>query len=496
MFVLENGRLIDGTGAPARPGSVLIEGDRIRDAGTFDPPAGAERIDCAGLTVTPGFIDAHSHSDLQVLQSRREKVLQGVTSEVVGNCGFSAFPAPADRRPLYEFANGILFGDDRWGWARAAEYLETARREARYANVFPLVGHGTLRVARAGHRLGKLPEADVSAMEGMLDEALAEGAAGFSTGLMYSPGESAPFEELERLCRVVARRGKVYATHMRNYEAALVPAINEQLELARRAGCRLQISHMQAVGPANWPRQQEALDLIEKARAEGVDVAFDCYPYVAGSTVLTQLLPQWALGGGVDAMLERFADPVERARIEAQTEPSQGWSNIYISAVGSRANQGLVGRNLEAIAAERGKAPQTAAVDLLIEERGDVNMLEFNQSEENLRQTLTHPLSNVISDGFYVKGKPHPRLHGAFAFLLGEICRERGWMTLEEAVHKTTDVPARRFGMEKRGRLAPGWFADIAVFDAAAVGSPANYDHPQADPVGIHHVFRNGRAML
>lgn len=495
MIALRNGTIYDGTGGAGWRGSVLIEGDRIVDAGAFEPPADARTIDCTGLAIAPGMIDAHSHSDLQVLECRREKILQGVTAEVVGNCGFSAFPAANDRRALYEFANGILFGDDRWGWARAAEYLEETRRKARYANVAPLVGHGTLRIAQAGHTLGPLPEDDVRAMERMLDEALADGAAGFSTGLMYSPGESAPFEELERLCRVVARRGKVYATHMRDYMGRLVEATEEQLELARRTGCRLQISHMQAVGPANWPLQQRALELIERAHADGIDVAFDCYPYVAGSTVLTQILPQWALGGGVETMLARFADPRERARIMRETVVAQGWPNVYISAVGSAANAGLVGMNLEEIAALRGKAPAEVTVDLLVEERGDVNILEYNQSEENLRQTLTHPLSNIISDGFYVKGRPHPRLHGAFACLLGDICRNRKWMELPEAVRKTTGVPARRFGMERRGRLERGWYADVMVFDPGEVGTAASYENPQADPVGIKYVFRNGELL-
>src|SRR5262245_24803073 len=277
-----------------------------------------EVIDCHGLTIAPGFIDVHSHSDLQVLEPRPEKALQGVTTEVVGNCGFSPYPATADRRLLYEFANGIFRGDTSWGWSSAAGYL-TAARSAPLVNVESLVGHGTLRIAVAGMRQGALEEKEVDAMERLLDESLAEGACGFSTGLMYSPGESAPSEELERLCRVVARRGKIHASHIRDYKFHLEEAIDEQVELARRTGCRIQISHLQAVGEANWGRQARALDRIERARQQGIDIAFDCYPYVAGSTVLTQLLPQRALEGGADALMQRLSHPATRAELAAAT---------------------------------------------------------------------------------------------------------------------------------------------------------------------------------
>ncbi len=492
---LRNGTLIDGTGAPRTPGDVLILGDHIAETGRFAAPADAEVIDCTGLAVAPGFIDAHSHSDLQTLENRPEKARQGVTTEVVGNCGFSPYPMPGEPHRLHEFANGIFCGGDDWGWASARDYIAEIERSARLATVATQVGHGSLRIAHAGNRLGPLDEPTLSAMEGTLAECLQQGACGFSTGLMYSPGASAPFEELERLCRVVARHGKIYTTHMRDYMARLPEAIDEQLALARRTGCRLQISHFQAVGPANWDKQAVALEKLERARAEGVDVAFDCYPYTAGSSVLTQLLPQWALEGGIAQMLARLADPAQRRRIAAETVIAQRWPDVFISAVGSPRNQAAVGRNMAEIAVTRGTSPEEATIDLLIEERGEVNFVSFNQSEENLRRTLTHPFSNIISDGFYVRGRPHPRLYGTFPSLLGSICRARGWMPLEEAVHKITAKPAARFGIARRGRLAPGHYADITVFDPAAVDSPATYENPQMAPVGIAHVFRNGQRL-
>ena len=231
-IVFKGGTVIDGTGAPPISGDVLISDRNIERVGVFEAPVDAPVIDCRGLVVAPGFIDLHSHLDLQVLEKRAEKVAQGVTAEVVGNCGFSPYPAPPDRRLLHDFANALFCSDTDWGWPSARAYLEEAARSSTTA-VFSLVGHGSLRIARVGHQLGQLAERDLDWMEQKLSESLEEGACGFSTGLMYSPGASAPFTELERLCRVVARHEKTYATHMRGYGDLLIEAVDEQLQLAR-----------------------------------------------------------------------------------------------------------------------------------------------------------------------------------------------------------------------------------------------------------------------
>jgi N-acyl-D-amino-acid deacylase len=496
QLVLRGGTLLDGTGGPPVVADLLIEDGRIAAIGTFNR-VDAPVLDCTGLMVAPGFIDGHSHSDLQVLENRPEKLLQGVTTEVVGNCGFSPYPTPDDPRPLHDFANGIFHGGDEWGWRSARDYLDAVRGRSRFG-VASLVGHGTLRIAVAGNQLGALEAAQVDTMAGLLDDALGEGACGFSTGLMYSPGESAPFEELERLCRVVARRGRIYTTHMRDYGFRLEEAVEEQIELARRTGCRAQISHFQAVGEANWKRQRSALERIERAREAGIDIAFDCYPYTAGSTVLTQLLPQRALAGGVPGLLARLSDPAERPALARKTIAAMAhrWTDLSISAVASERNRGVIGLDLQSIADLRGCAPIDVVFDLLLEERGVVNVLEFNQSGENLRETVTHRLSNIISDGFYVSGRPHPRLHGTFPHLLGGICREKRWLDLPEAVHKITGKPAERFGLRDRGLLHCGYRADIAVFNAQTVGSPATYDDPERAPVGIVHVLQGGELLF
>jgi dihydroorotase/N-acyl-D-amino-acid deacylase len=435
---------------------------------------------------------------LQVLEGRREKLLQGVTAEVVGNCGFSPYPAPAPRDALYDFANPIFCGGHSWGWDTARDYLSQAAGPSSSTTAFSLVGHGTLRIAVVGNRQGALDEEALRRMENLLVQAFEQGAAGFSTGLMYAPGSSAPFEELERLCRVVARHAKLYASHIRDYSGGLVEAVEEQIELSRRTGCRVQISHLQAVGPANWPSQARALELIESARREGIDVAFDCYPYTHGSTVATQLLPQWALAQGIPGLLAALSDPATRERIAAETEASlaQGWQGILISAVDSPSSTACVGQSIAGIAEHQKQRPIDCLLDLLVENRGRVNILEANQSEDNLRQTLSHPLSVVISDGFYVAGKPHPRLHGTFPLWLGHYCRERRWISLEEAVAKVTSRPAERLGLKRRGRLEPGYIADLVLFDADRIDSPATYEDPCQPPVGLVEVYRNGVPQL
>lgn len=500
-MVLKGGTIVDGTGTHAKTGDVVIQDDRIvsvGEAGSAVPWTaidGFRVLDCTGYVVAPGFIDAHSHSDLQVLRNRTEKLVQGVTAEVVGNCGFSPYPMADDPQITRNFANGILFGEDaEWGWDSAADYLKSASH-SETATVVSLVGHGSLRIKVAGDTSRELTSAEIDVMCGLLDDALQQGAAGFSSGLMYAPGSGASASELIALARVAAKRNKIYATHMRSYSAGLIRAVDEQIAIASAADCRLQISHLQAAGENHWPLFDHALNSIEQASSLGVDVAFDAYPWLAGSTVLTQILPQDALDGGTWELLKRLSDPVQRESIRPRIKPSARWSGVVItSAVHNES--ALVGRSIQDIAGERGLDPATTTMDLLLEQEGHVLIVEHSQSEENLRKALTHPLAMVVTDGVYTSGRSHPRLYGTFPLLMSEMVREKNWLSLEDAIHKVTQKPADAFHMDDRGRIAAECVADIVIFDAASIHTDATYEMPATPPVGIRFVIRNGNVAV
>jgi N-acyl-D-amino-acid deacylase len=507
-LLIRGGLVVDGTGAPARPADVAIEGDRIAAVERL-PEARARRVvDATGLAVAPGFIDMHSHADytLPGLPTADSKVHQGFTLEVVGNCGASPAPVDAERRAAVMETAGLATPPLAWDWSSFGSFLDRLRRPGTSVNVAALVGHGTVRIHAMGMRDDAPTPAERSAMETAVRRAMGEGAAGLSTGLIYPPGVYADTDEIVALARVVARAGGFYASHIRGEGDTLLEAIAEAIEVGRRAGLPVQISHLKASGRPNWPKLARAIEVIEAARAEGLDVTADMYPYTAGSTTLTALLPPWAHVGGRPALLARLGDPAERARLRAALEGpglahGAGWEAISICACPPR--PAWEGRTLQELAAERGTAPAETVLDVLHEAGGEAEMILFMMSEDNVTRGLGYSQVMIGSDGEgraargpYATGKPHPRNYGTCPRFLGHYVRERGILPLEEAVRKMTGLPASRLRLPDRGVVRPRAYADVVVFDPERIADTATFQDPHRYPAGIPWVLVNGEPVV
>jgi N-acyl-D-amino-acid deacylase len=509
-LVLKNGRLVDGTGNPWFFGDVGIKDGMIVDVGKVSQE-GLETIDAGGQVVSPGFIDGHCHSDLMVLDNPGSeiKLRQGVTTEVVGNCGMTPAPfAPQNLDLLRTYVEPIL-GDtaQEWRWETVGRYMDALLEARPSENVATYVGHGTLRIAVMGFENRPAASEELDRMKHLLEEALQAGAIGLSLGLMYAPGSYTPREELAELCSVLSRYGGLLATHIRGEGSSLIPSVEEVVWIAERCGVPLQISHLKAAGGSNWGTVTRAMGLIEDARSKGLDVTCDVYPYTAGSTSLTTLLPPWALEGGVSRTLERLRDPTSRERIKEELRyerddwdnlvASTGWDSVHISSLSKDCGADLAGKNLEEVGESRGIDPEDCMMDLLLEQDGKVSIVFFHMAGSDVDQVIRWDRSLIASDSLHDQAeKPHPRLYGTFPRVLAEYVREKKVLTLEEAVRKMTSFPARRFRLGKRGLIAPGHAADLVVFDPGTISDKATYDDPKRFPEGISHVLVNGTQAI
>ena len=488
-LILRNGTVFDGTGTDGRELDVAIAGDRIAEIGPRLAARGREEIDVRGFAVAPGFIDIHSHGDGNLTEDPRAEsvVRQGVTTIVVGADGSSRATGAEDRS--------------------FAAYFASMDRLHAGVNVASMVGLGTLRGAVVGDRDRRATAEEIARMTQMVERALADGACGTSSGLEYTPGAFAPRDELIALCRPLAGRGLPYATHMRNEDDQLLDAIDESIAVARGAGCPLQISHLKTQGPRNWNKLDAVFRRVDVARAAGVDVAFDRYPYVAYATGLTNFFPIWSRDGGSAGFFARLDDPAVAPKIKQETlakvELIGGWDNVQISSVRAAEDRDAEGKRLGTHAKTRGVDPYDHAVGLLRRNNANVGILGFAMSEENLDRILAHPLGMVCSDGggFAIdgptrRGSPHPRGAGTFPRVLGRYVRERKALSLASAIKKMTSQPAARVHLADRGRLAPGLAADVVVFDPARVVDTATFEMPFSYPVGISLVVVNGAVTL
>ncbi|MBM3221629.1 MAG: D-aminoacylase [Candidatus Rokubacteria bacterium] len=517
---IEGATVVDGTGAAGSRTDVGVRDDRIVAIGDLSREHAGRSLNASGKVLAPGFIDMHSHSDWRLWENRRaeSKIRQGVTTEVVGNCGFSPAPvSPEHLDDLRGFALHVPQGMD-FSWRSFGDYLDTFDKGGLALNVAHLVGHGTLRIAAMGFARRAPTAGELEKMRALLASAMDEGAFGMSTGLIYAPGAWADTAEIVEVARAAARLRGFYATHMRGEGATLLQAVTEAITVGREADMPVQISHLKAAGRPNWGKVAEALALIDAARAEKLDVLADAYPYTASSTSLRTLLPDWALEGGVDAMLGRLQDGDGRAQVrEALTGTGEppgapgtrgesmamrvGWDNIMI--VGTTARRDAEGRRLGEIAKARKVDPEDALFELLLDERGRVGVILFQMNEDDLRRALAHPAVMVGSDGSALSPtgptagtKPHPRSYGTFPRVLGEYAREQRTITLPQAIHKMTGLPARRLGLRDRGAIKVGARADLVVFDARRVRDVATYDDPHRYPAGIEQVVVNGRFVI
>ncbi len=507
--LIRGGQVADGTGSAPRRADVGIRGDRIEVVDDLSSAEAADVIDATGKVVTPGFIDVHAHTDLTASMPDKYRtiktasLLQGVTTEVCGNCGFTPFPLEPARREEFKGFLAGLFAEQRGGFATFAEYREAISEFDMAVNLAPLVGHGSLRAGVMGMEDRPPVDDELARMESAAARAFDEGAFGLSSGLIYPPGVYGATEEIIALARVAGRHRRPYATHMRDEADRIVAAIEEALRIGREGNTAVEISHHKLAGRNNWGRSEETLALIERARDSGVDVTIDVYPYTAGSTYLAAAMPPWVNSGGPQALVERLRDPDTRQQIDKEVEAGSdewqslvdkvGWGAVVIAT--TSAHPEFEGKSIVEIGEALGVAPFDAACELLIADP-KVLMIIHMMDEADVQRILSAPYAMIGSDGVPTPGKPHPRIAGCFARVLGHYSRDLNLFPLGEAVRKMTSLPASRFGLKDRGAVERGKIADLVVFDSKTVIDRATYDDPLLAPEGVYSVLVSGKVAV
>jgi N-acyl-D-amino-acid deacylase len=507
---ITNGTIVDGTGAPRRRADLRIQDDVIADIappGSRAPDEREPSIDAARLVVAPGFIDLHSHSDVALLVDPivQCKLNQGITLELLGQDGMSVAPLTDETADLWRRHLSGLAGsyDVPWAWRSFEDYLDRFGPTA--ANVAVLVGHGTLRLNVLGMADRPATAAELDRMSGLLREALAAGAFGLSGGLVYTPGSYGSFEELVALNRIVAEANKVWIVHIRYEGDRIADGLDEMVRLVEETGVALHISHFKALGRSNWGRGQEIGERVERQRQRGMDVTVDQYPYTAGSTMLSAILPPWAHAEGPERLLGYLRDPAALAQMEADIDAGlpdwegfvngSGWENISISGIGWGRHPELIGRSLTEIANQWGCTPFDATVSLLIQADLAVSMIIYAMHEDDVTAIMQASWRTGGTDAL-LGGKPHPRAYGSYPRVLGHYVRERGVVSLEEAVRQMTGAAAQRLRLTDRGVIEIGKRADLCLFDPNRVRDRATFADPEQLPDGIAWVIVNGEPVL
>ncbi len=470
-LIIRNGNIIDGTGAPAHRGDIAIAGDRIAALGEITGSA-AREIDAGGHVVTPGFVDVHSHDDAAVIRDPRVdfKIMQGVTTDVAGNCGAGVAPANDAFKRAYERGFAAILGEADLSWTTTAQYFDAVDAAHPACNVAAYVPHGVVRMNVMGAEKRAPTDAELDEMRGLVDEGMRAGAIGLSTGLVYVPGSYATTDELIELARVSARYGGIYTSHIRNESTRLLAAVEEAITIGEQAGCGVQLSHHKAGGAEAFGLTKESLPFIAAARARGVDVTIDVYPYVASSSSLASM---FHLG----------------REIAFESVPALIGSVKYN-------HEKYEGKYISDIASEMDLPIGDAIRKLLADEENTPSVIMFIMDEADVRRVISDDHCMLGSDGLPTAGLPHPRLYGTMARALQVYVREEGLMTLEEGVRKLTSLPAKKHRLAERGILQPGWFADIVVFDPDTIADIATYAEPRQYPAGIDYVVVNGAVAV
>ncbi len=507
-IIIRNGNLLDGLGNPPICNDLGIRDGKIIVIDDLSLASADRIIEAKDLSVAPGFIDVHSHTDIELLVDPRaeSKIQQGVTTEISGNCGDSPFPFNQTDFEEYHRRQKENYNLEV-NWRDITGFLESLRKAHPAINYATLVGQGNLRAFVVGKNDIQPDAAQLRRMQDLLAEMLAAGAVGLSTGLEYAPGSYAKTDELIELCKVVARHAKIYATHMRNEDDTLEEAVAEALQICRKSGVSLQISHLKACNRANWPKTERVLATIAAARAEGLPVEADRYPYIAWSTGLSSFLPLWARQGENEEIIGRLNDKKQfKAIAEYSASRGQrigGWEQVVICSVQNEHNKSWEGKSVTECCNISGKDPVVFIRDLLIDEKLHVSVVGFAMDENGLKQVLAAPFTTIGSDGNAVspvgllgKGKPHPRYYGTFPRVIGKYVREEKVFDLPTAIRKMTSQPARKFNLERRGILQPGYFADLVIFDPVKVIDRATFTEPHQFPTGIDYVIVNGRISV
>lgn len=495
--IIQNVRIIDGTASPWYRGDVAIQGGRIAAVGALKGQESKEVVEGEDCYLAPGFIDIHSHSDctLPEYPQAESRILQGVTTEIGGDCGLSVAPVNPERVELLRDYMGHL----EYQWRTLGEYLDLLEKQKISVNFGTAVGHGTIRLAAMGFQSRKATSEEMEQMKEYLRQALSEGAFCMSSGLIYPPGCYADKEELAELAKELVPFGAFYETHMRDEGTGVVEAVKEALEICKASGAPLQIAHHKVTRKTHWYVScKTTIAMIERARREGMDVTADQYPYGASSTTLDSNVPLWAFEGGMEKMLDRLRDPQIRRKLKEESNQSHlgRWGDIHISYVESEKNQWVMGKSIQEIAEIRGVDPADACFDLILEEKGRVNEVNYSMCEEDIEYIMKQPYVMTGSDGNAASmdypGIPHPRWYGTFPRVLAHYCRDRGLFSLETAIHKMTGMPAARLKLSDRGLIKAGMWADLVLFDYERLEDTPSFQDPKQPCKGILKVYVNG----